>query len=149
MRTIPLALAVAGGLAVTLPAVAQDRSSAPRGSPAITEMRRQMGTNPPVPYVPQQNRVASAADALDGEAADARQYLMQARQAVQERRLGLANEMLERAETRRLTRSTLASEADMPMQSVWLQHVSAARAAVLRRDTADAMRQIDQALAGG
>lgn len=137
----------AGGLTIAASAFGQPVS--PPGDAAVAEIQRQVGTDPAVPAVPAQDRASEAADAGDVDWLGARGYLVQAQQAVRDRNLGIANELLERAEARILTRSTLAVDADQPMRSVRLKHVTAARAAVLQRDMAEALHQIDQALANG
>lgn len=149
MRTIPFGLAVAGGLALAAPVLGQAPSPAPRGDAAVEEIQRQRGTDPAVPAVPHQNRAAEAADARDGGWATTRDWLVQAQAAVGGGDLGVANEMLERAETRMLSRSEESAQAVLPMYDRRLRHITMAREAVLRRDREEAMRQIGLALAEG
>lgn len=58
-----------------------------------------------------------------------------------------ALDLLERAESRLLTRSELASRADRPRQGGAVGQIAAARAALGARDRAAAVSHIDQALA--
>lgn len=140
MRRLSL-LATAATL-LSLPAFAQSAYRSP--DPAIQEMQREQ-TSPRMPYVPQQNRLRDQADA-EGMQRPA-QWVRQARQAVASGRLGQANELVERAETRILTRSTLASQAGAPMQDPALTRLSAAREALARQDRAGARHALDGALA--
>jgi hypothetical protein len=90
-----------------------------------------------------------AAAAIDRSAAggDATAWVEQAQDALRRNRTGEATELLERAETRLLTRSTPSSMADQPMQGPAIQHISAARAAIGTRDRRGAARETEQALA--
>lgn len=76
-------------------------------------------------------------------------YLAAAQRALASNRTGAAQEALERAETRLLSRSTdpsmAASPADMPM----VQQISQARRALAARDTAGARSAISAAMASG
>ncbi|WP_198374076.1 hypothetical protein [Neoroseomonas rubea] len=137
-----------GALAVALPIAAQTPPTKATGDAAITEMQRQQA-NPGIPAVPEQNREGAMADARDADWVDTRQWLDQARAAVNEGNLGLANELLERAATRMLSRSVVPSMAAQPMHDARLRHITLAREAVQRRDRGDAVRQIDLAIAPG
>lgn len=79
-------------------------------------------------------------------AEDAREFLQEAQEAMQEGRFGRANEYLERAATRLLSRSTEPSRAQEPMRDRSLGHISEAREALARRNPRRAMRQIDRAI---
>lgn len=76
--------------------------------------------------------VATQADALGAQQVDT--LLLQAEQAARRGRLPLANELVERAETLVLTRSTLAGTETVPLQDGAVARMAAARAALARRD---------------
>ncbi len=73
-------------------------------------------------------------------------WLKEAQGALRRGRIGEANELLERAETRVLSRSTPAPMADRPMQAPMLEYSAAARAALAARDRNGAMQHIAQAM---
>ena len=135
-RTQLLSAAALGAVLVAAPAMAQQSGS------AIEEMRREQAS-PGTPWVPMQNRIAAEADAMGRQ--DAGRWLRDAEQALRRGRLGEAYELLERAETRLLTRSTLASMADRPYHGPVVDHIGAARRAVLRRDREEALRAVSAA----
>ncbi|WP_431280602.1 hypothetical protein ACQW02_14395 [Humitalea sp. 24SJ18S-53] len=134
-------------ISLAAPSQSQTRTP-PGGDAAITEMQR-AGPDPAIPAVPQQNRAGAAADTVADVNAGTMEFLKQSQDALRRGNLGVANELLERAATRMLSRSTLATEAGVPMRDARLGQISAARAALMSRDRAEAMRQIDLALAGG
>jgi len=74
-------------------------------------------------------------------------FLMAAQRALAAGRTGQAQEALERAETRLLTRSTEPSMANTPDSAPMVMQISQARQALARRDTAGARRAIDMAMA--
>ncbi|MCX8134904.1 MAG: hypothetical protein N3D18_13190 [Roseococcus sp.] len=111
---------------------------------SIQELQRQRARPETPPGVQAQRRDAEAADALGEDGA--RRLLVAAREAVQGRRLGQANELLERAEARMLTRGTAPARAGEPLRAGPIGHAAAAREALLRRDAAAALREIDAAL---
>ncbi|WP_137127954.1 hypothetical protein [Roseomonas sp. HF4] len=76
--------------------------------------------------------VAAQADALGAQQVDG--LLRQADQAARQGRLPLANELVERAETLVLTRSTLAGTETVPLQDGAVARLAAARVALARRD---------------
>jgi hypothetical protein len=79
-------------------------------------------------------------------------WLNEAEQATRRGQLAEASDLLERAETRMLTRATPAPMADQPMSGPVLEHSAAARAALAARDRNGALEQIDlamQAASGG
>jgi hypothetical protein len=118
-----------------------DDYGADRGRAAATdEMYHERGSGAAMPAVPMQNRNARMADALSTDSAMG--SLRQAEEAVQAGRFGQANEFLERAATRLLTRATPADRANVPMAGGGVQAINDARAAVMRRDRAEAQRQI-------
>lgn len=80
------------------------------------------------------------------DAEDAREFLREAQEAIEEGRFGRANEYLERAATRMLSRSTEPSRAREPVRDRSLAHISEAREALTRRDPRRAMRQIERAI---
>lgn len=140
-------LVALGALAIALPVVAQSPARQ-TGDAAVTEMQRQQA-NPGIPAVPSQNREGAMADARDADSVGTRQWLIQARDAANQGNFGSANELLERAATRMLSRSVLSSMAAEPMYDARLQQITLAREAVLRRDRSEALRQIDLALVPG
>ena len=75
-----------------------------------------------------------------------REWLKQAQDALRAGQFGEANEYLERATTRLLSRSTDPSRAGEPMQDNRLAHIVDARQALYRRDRREADRQIDMAI---
>lgn len=80
------------------------------------------------------------------DAQDAREFLREAQDAVRAGRFGRANEYLERAATRILSRSIEPSRAREPMANRTLGHISEAREALNRRDPRRAVRQIERAI---
>jgi hypothetical protein len=97
------------------------------------------------PEVQRQRQEARQADDL--VARDPAELLREALVAVQFNRTGLANELLERAATELLTRSTPAGTEGNPVQGGPVGRISAARAALARGDRAAARAEIEQALA--
>ena len=75
-------------------------------------------------------------------------YLAAAQRALASNRTGAAQEALERAETRLLSRSTDPSMANMPDPSASVQAIGAARRALASRDTAAARSAISAAMSG-
>ncbi len=110
----------------------------------MDEMNRERA-NPAVPATPLQNRNAADADQMGFDSPS--KWLQQASDALRRNRNGQAMELLERAETRLLSRSTPAGMADQPAQGPMVSHISAARQALANRDRAGAQQQIDQAMA--
>ena len=133
LRAQLLSAAALGAALIALPALAQ------RDNGAIEEMRREQA-NPNTPWVPQQRRAAAEADAMGRQ--DASRWLAEADQALRRGRLGEANELLERAETRLLTRGTLAGLADRPMQDPVVDRIAEARRALTARDRSGALGAI-------
>ena len=121
--------------------------TAPRTAPAtgaIGEMQREQARPNATPWVPNQNRDAAEADAASVD--DAAGQLRAALTALRAKRGGQANEFLERAESRLLTRSTLATRAEEPVRGGPVARIAAARAAVLRNDGRTATAEIEAAL---
>ena len=111
----------------------------------IRELQRQRA-NPELPAgVPAQRREAAAADALSTEGAVG--LLRAAAIAIRAVRPGQANELLERAEARLLTRSTLPVRAGEAVTAGPVGHIAGARRALLARDGAEALRRIEAAQA--
>jgi hypothetical protein len=115
------------------------------GTPdSIQELQRQR-RNPDVPPgVQAQRRDAADADAasLDDAAAQVRA----ASTALRAGRAGQANEFLERAESRLLTRSTVPAQAGQPVQGGPVGHIAAARAALFANDRTKAQAEMEAAL---
>ncbi len=76
-------------------------------------------------------------------------FLRAAQRALAAGRTGQAQEALERAETRLLTRATSASDANVPDNSPMVKQISEARNALGRRDTAAARQAINTAMGSG
>ena len=92
-----------------------------------------------------QEREAASADALAFE--DAAQYLRGALLAIRSGRAPQATELLERAESRLLTRAAPAPVAQRPVARGPVGDIGAARAAVARNDLAAAEPLAQRALA--
>ncbi len=106
-----------------------------------------LGTTLALPVLAQTNPPPAAASGSGGAANDGPEdFLKAAKQDVQHRRGAAAEQALEKAETRLLDRSTLASEANQPDSSPAVQAISQAIAAVGKRDWQTARQQIDTAL---
>jgi hypothetical protein len=146
MRKSTWLTAAFGTVLLATPALAQmQQYAAPGLSDSLTEMERQR-RNPGPPSVPMQNRDGAVADDVD--ARGVHDWLMQAKAAIGRGNLGQANEFLERAETRLLSRSTDPSMAGSPAAGPRLNSISGAREALRNRDRNGAMQQIDMALRG-
>lgn len=76
-------------------------------------------------------------------------YLAAAQRALSSGRTGAAQEALERAETRLLSRSTEPSMASSPDSAPMVTQIGNARRALAARDTAGARAAINAAMAGG
>jgi hypothetical protein len=142
MRASPIWVAA---LLLAAPAVAQswpDPGAARQDS--IAEHQREMQRQGE-PSVPLQNRDSRRIDTL-GELAGPREWLKEAQTAIRAGQLGVANELLERAATRLLTRSTVPALADQPMRDPRLAYISDARQALFRRDRREADRLIEMAV---
>ena len=114
------------------------------GPDSIQELQRQR-RNPDVPPgVQAQRRDAADADAASLD--DAAGQLRAAATALRAGRAGQANEFLERAESRLLTRSTPPAMAGQPVQSGPIGQIAAARAALFANDRPKAQREIEAAL---
>ena len=79
---------------------------------------------------------------------DARRLLTEAPTALGAGNTGAANEFLERAQTRILTRSTTATSGSEPLRGERAQQITQAREALQRRNAAEAMHYINFLLAG-
>jgi hypothetical protein len=107
----------------------------------------------PAPYQPGMGQSGAAGGGMmSGQADDmgrsaATRMVEQASAALSRGRTAEANNLLEQAETRLLTRSTPATMAGQPMRDPALDRLSAARGALQSRDRAGAMREMDQAMA--
>ncbi|MEI6159472.1 MAG: hypothetical protein WCP77_06550, partial [Roseococcus sp.] len=96
--------------------------------------------------VPHQNRESRRGDVIQHENQGSREWLKEAQDALRAGQLGQANEYLERAATRLLSRSTDPSMAGEPMRDTRLSHIGEAREALYRRDRREAGRQIEMAI---
>jgi len=146
MRRSTWLTAALGTVILATPALAQTQQySAPGRNDSLTEMERQ-GRNPGAPSVPMQNRDGAVADDMDARGVN--EWLMQAKAAIGRGQFGQANEFLERAETRMLSRSTSPDRAGEPASSPRLSSISGAREALRKRDRNGALQQIEAALRG-
>ena len=140
--------AVLGAVAVAAPAAFAQG--------AINEMNRARGNAAAVPAVPAQNRDAATADATYTH--DVRAMIASAKQAVARRNFGMANELVERAETRILTRvitatapTTEAAQAEAlaragrPDDAAPITALRNARTALMARDAAAATAALNTA----
>lgn len=144
IRVLVLAAALAPGLALAHRGDRFESTSRLAQADAIRELQRSRANPDQPPGAAAQRRDAAEADAAALD--DAAAQLQGALAALRAGRLGPANEFLERAETRLLTRSTAPARAEDPVTGGPIGHISAARAALLRRDRAGAQRQIELAL---
>jgi hypothetical protein len=83
-----------------------------------------------------------------GDDASPHALLQAASQALAANETGMAQESLERAETRMLTRTTAPDQADAPDNSGAVQMVASARMAIAHGDMQTANNDIQQALGG-
>ncbi|WP_338665444.1 hypothetical protein VQH23_09755 [Pararoseomonas sp. SCSIO 73927] len=142
MIRTPVLLAAALLAAPSLvPALAQAQTAP--ADPAVREMRRERSNPGAIPSVPAQNRNAALADA--GGVETARGQMAEARALLIRRQAGRAVEALERMETRLLTNSVLASEADRPQSSAALSQITEARRLAAQGDTRSALQALDRA----
>jgi hypothetical protein len=81
-----------------------------------------------------------------GPDASARQFLLDARQALAAGRTGEAQEALERAETRLLDRAVAPSRAEDPNRSPLVTQITAARQALGNKDMVRTLQIVDAAL---
>ncbi|MBP0444607.1 hypothetical protein J8J14_07405 [Roseomonas sp. SSH11] len=125
------------------PALAQGQAPMQPGDPALREMERARANPGGTPWVPAQDRNAAEADYEGVE--NARGLLAEARAALTRRRMGFAIEALERAETRLLTNSVVASEAGRPQSSAALSQISTARRLAAQGDARSALNALDRA----
>jgi hypothetical protein len=150
MRRTQLLTALASGTALgamlfTGPAFAQPAPGS--GDDSLRQMRReqQLAASPGLPAW---RDAATEADRLTAGPSDPSAWITQAQAATRRNRTGEAAELLERAETRLLTRVVPpARDADQPMRSPAVERLAAARAALQSRDRAGALREMDLALA--
>lgn len=136
-------------MAVTLllagPALAQSYpDKGDRREDGISEQRREMMRRGEA-YVPHQNRESRQGDAIEAMQGS-REWLKEAQDALRAGRFGQANEYLERAATRLLSRSTEPSRAGEAMRDNRLAHIADAREALYRRNRREAERQIEMAI---
>lgn len=142
--------------AVALSALALTAPAPARAQSAISEMQRAHGNPAAVPAVPGQNQIARQADQSDIN--DIHGFLTSARAAVARRQFGQANEFVERAESRILTRSLSATapsasaanaevlaQAGRPYEGPVVRALSQARAALMRRDARASLAALDEA----
>jgi hypothetical protein len=142
--------------AMALSAVALTAPVAARAQGAAGEMQRARGNPAAVPAVPGQDQIARQADQSDIN--DIHGFLTSARAAVARRQFGQANEFVERAESRILTRSLsvtapsasaanaeVLAQAGRPYEGPVVRALSQARAALLRRDVRASLAALDEA----
>ena len=109
------------------------------GSPSSTRASNINGADTHseiAPRLPSPDAASNSPDAL----------LKSAQQALNQGRTGAAQQALEMAETRALTRTVAPSSANTPDQGQMVQHISAARRALGQRDMATAKSEVGMAL---
>jgi hypothetical protein len=92
------------------------------------------------------SNIAPALPTPDANGDTPQAFLMAARQALQANRTGEAQEALERAESRALSRDVAPSQADTPLADPLVQQIGTARQALSVGNTAAALQAIDGAL---
>ena len=110
------------------------------GSPTSTQASNTTARNTRseiAPRLPDPNAASNAPEA----------YLAAAQRALNQGRTGAAQEALERAETRILSRSTDPSMAGQPDSGMMVQHIGEARRALADRNTSAAKSAISMAMA--
>lgn len=112
------------------------------GSPSSTRASNTTGANTRSEIAPRLPDPAAGANTPQA-------YLAAAQRALNANRTGAAQEALERAETRLLSRSTDPSMASTPDDAPMVQQIGQARRALAARDTAGAKSAISAAMASG
>ncbi|MBS7809909.1 hypothetical protein [Roseococcus pinisoli] len=112
---------------------------------SVRELQRSRANPDQPPGVAAQRRDQAEVDAASLD--DAAGQLRGALTALRTGRAGPANEFLERAETRLLTRDTSPARAGEAVSGGPIGHIARARAAILGNDRASAQREIEAALA--
>jgi hypothetical protein len=107
--------------------------------PALAQTGARVSPTRPEASRPQSSALADSVE-------DPATLMRLASSALENRRMGEATELLERAESRLLTRSELASEADRPAVGGTIGDLAAARDAISRRDAAGAQGLIASAI---
>jgi hypothetical protein len=146
MRRVYLLGTALGAALLASPTLAQPMSPSGSASQGGAGMRQGWSDSQQATpgSLPQQDRDAVRADRMGMRGPVS--WLSQAQDAVRRGHLAEANELVERAETRVLSRSEPVTTADQPMRDPFVQHTSAARAALTARDREGAMREIDLAM---
>lgn len=134
----------------------QTRGTPPSGGTGVGSGRGMDGSGGNVPLSTRasninqgdtRSEIAPRLPAPDAASNTPEAFLMAAQRALAAGRTGQAQEALERAETRLLTRSTDPSMANTPDSAPMVMQISQARQALARRDNAGARRAIDMAMA--
>jgi hypothetical protein len=158
MRRMTFAVPALLALSLPLGALGQGVGGSPYANPGVDQRLQEMRGASPAPDqgAPLARQERSAAQ-LDGSQADVSQadvsqagddagsLLRMAEQALGQGQWSRANEYLERASTRLLTRSAVASQAGVPVEGGAVGAIAAAREALGRRDRSEAGRQIAEA----
>ena len=164
MRNTPLAVIALLGL-VASPALAQSQTAQPppMQNPAMqapaggVRPGNVIGTRDSLPLsnrasnINRSDTASPIAPTLplpNAERQTARGYLHAARDALAAGRTGQAQEALEMAETRALSRSVPPADARAPSNSAFIHQIGEARMALGRRDRNGALRIIDDVLGG-
>ncbi len=151
-----LGMIAAAGLFGCLPAMAQTAAPSVAGQSDVSQIGRPSGNGSPF------SNQASNIDSSDsgskvapnlpqppqGDNASVRALLGDARRAVLRRQTGAAQEALEQAETRLLTRSVRQSTEAEPARGPVVNAISDARHALGNRDLVTCVAAIDRALGG-
>lgn len=109
-------------------------------------VQAQQGTGAAITQTRPERRQAATEPGIAESVDDPATLLRLAERTLASGRARNANELLERAEARLLTRSELASEADRPEMGGAIGEIAAARSALAQRDRAEAERRISAAL---
>lgn len=134
----------------------QTRGMPPSGGTGVGSGRGMDGSGGAVPLSNQasntsaantRSEIAPRLPSPDAASNTPEAFLMAAQRALAAGRTGQAQEALERAETRLLTRATDPAMANTPDSAPMVMQISQARQALSRRDTAGARRAIDMAMA--
>jgi hypothetical protein len=148
MRKTLVTSAALFGLALSLPAFAQNASSPWAHQPGTGESGPASSTASNIDQADAHSAIAPhLPEPPQGQNAGPEVYLRDAQHALMHNHTGLAQQSLEMAETRLLDRSTLPADANTPDQSPEIRNVTAALNALGHRDVPGARRAIQTALA--
>ncbi|WP_421989170.1 hypothetical protein [Roseococcus sp.] len=144
IRLLVLSAALLPGLAFASPGARAEASRQVAQADSIRELQRLQANPDQPPGVAAQRRDAAEVDAASVD--DAAGQLRAALTSLRAGRPGPANEFLERAQSRLLTRDTAPARAGEAVTGGPVGRISAARAALLRNDRGTAQSEIEAAL---